>query len=515
MVLFIRDVAEQRRQEAAADLMNRRFRLMVEEASEYGIFMLDPDGRVSTWNLGAQRILGYAHDEIVEQQLSILYPDRDVAAGKPAGELAEAAAAGRSEHEGWRIRKDGSRFWASAVVTAQRGTDATLLGFVNVTRDMTERKRQEDLQRALLDVADAVMTRRDEQELIELVAARARELLDAGLSIVAILDPDRGTAEVRASDGVAAASVEGLGLQVAGTPLGEQLASAEPTLLGEVRTELGKDASALPPGPGMVVPLIATQQCLGALILVDDGGGTAFGEADRQPVQVFAMQAAVALDYARARDELQRLVLVEDRERIARELHDGAIQALFAVGMGLQGIAQMSLNLKLRERLDEAVSQIDEVIRDLRNYIFGLRPGLVADRHLSQALLELAQQFEQRTGVVCAADIDAGVASRLASRAADIVQLTREALSNVGRHAAASTCRVSLRQGSEGAVLEIDDDGRGFTPGSGDRGWGLRNLGERAAALRGRMEIESVAGEGTKVTCLIPLPSSSPPRGAR
>jgi PAS domain S-box-containing protein len=139
-VLFIRDVADQRRQEATADLLRRRFRLMVEEASEYAIFMLDPDGRVSTWNLGAQRILGYAQDEIVEQRLSIFYPDRDIADGKPGRELAEAAAAGRSEHEGWRIRKDGSRFWAGAVITAQRGTDASLLGFVDVTRDMTERK---------------------------------------------------------------------------------------------------------------------------------------------------------------------------------------------------------------------------------------------------------------------------------------------------------------------------------------------------------------------------------------
>ena len=212
----------------------------------------------------------------------------------------------------------------------------------------------------------------------------------------------------------------------------------------------------------------------------------------------------VAIDYTRVRDNLQRLAVLEDRERIGRELHDGAIQELFAVGMGLQGMAIMTTDPALRGRLEATVGQIDGVIRDLRNYIFGLRPGLAADRHLGRALQELAEQLEQQHGVACAVDVDQAVAARLAGRAADIVQVAREALSNVGRHAGAATCRLSLRQEPGAAVLEVEDDGRGFVPGEGGGGWGLRNLGERAAAMGGSLEIVSVPGEGTAVRLRIP-----------
>src|SRR5262249_56776744 len=154
-----------------------------------------------------------------------------------------------------------------------------------------------------------------------------------------------------------------------------------------------------------------------------------------------------------------------DRERIGRELHDGAIQALFAVGMGLQGMAIITSDAALRERLEKAVDQVDDVIRDLRNYIFGLRPGLAADRTLNRALRDLAEQLERQHGVVCAVDVDETSAAVLAGRAADVVQVAREALSNVGRHAHAATCRLSLRPEPGFAVLVVEDDGRGFVLG--------------------------------------------------
>ena len=104
------------------------------------------------------------------------------------------------------------------------------------------------------------------------------------------------------------------------------------------------------------------------------------------------------------------------------------------------------------------------VIRDLRNYIFGLRPGILADRHLGQALEELAGELQERTGVLTVTQVDPQAAAELAGRAADVVQLAREALSNVSRHARATTCRVSLYHQGDSAVLEVDDDGRGFDP---------------------------------------------------
>jgi signal transduction histidine kinase len=218
-------------------------------------------------------------------------------------------------------------------------------------------------------------------------------------------------------------------------------------------------------GPALFVPLAVRGHALGSLMVANATGGPPLREADVQLVEKFAEHAAVALEHARLRHELDRLLVLQDRERIAKELHDGAIQALFAVGMSLQGTAMLARDPELAGRIEGAVDELDRVIRDLRNYIFGLRPGILADRRLDQALRRLAEEFQQRTGVVTVADIDPD-AAELAGSAGDVVQLAREALSKVSRHAAAATCRISLHRDGDGVVLEIDDDGRGFDPDS-------------------------------------------------
>ena len=116
-----------------------RFRLLVESVKEYAIFILDPEGRVSSWNLGAQRIKGYDAAEIIGKHFSVFYPPEEVTAGKCQQELTIAAREGRCEEEGWRVRKDGSRFWANVVITALRSDEGRLLGFAKVTQDLTAR----------------------------------------------------------------------------------------------------------------------------------------------------------------------------------------------------------------------------------------------------------------------------------------------------------------------------------------------------------------------------------------
>jgi len=125
-----------------------RFRLLIECVKDYAIFMLDPSGHVITWNLGAQRLKGYRAEEIVGKHFSCFYPPEEVANGKPEHDLKIAAAEDRMEHEGWHVRKDGSRFWASAVITALRDQTGSLRGFGKVTHDITEHKLAEELQRA-------------------------------------------------------------------------------------------------------------------------------------------------------------------------------------------------------------------------------------------------------------------------------------------------------------------------------------------------------------------------------
>lgn len=135
----------QRGSDAAGALQqgDDRFRLLVESIVDYGIFMLDTTGRVASWNAGAARMKGYTAPEILGKHFSVFYPPEVLASGRCEMELATAAEHGRSEEEGWRLRKDGSRFWANVVITAVRGADGRLLGFGKVTRDLTERRRAE------------------------------------------------------------------------------------------------------------------------------------------------------------------------------------------------------------------------------------------------------------------------------------------------------------------------------------------------------------------------------------
>jgi signal transduction histidine kinase len=257
----------------------------------------------------------------------------------------------------------------------------------------------------------------------------------------------------------------------------------------------------------LFVPLAAAGGApFGTLMVARERGGRSFDEEGVRLAEVFAGQAAMVMEQARQQRQTRRLQALEDRERIARELHDGTVQALFTVGLGLQGTASLVADPEVVRRLQTAVEELDRVIRDLRNYIFGLEPGVLADRALGAALEELTSEFQRRSGVVAVCEIDPDAAAALAGDAGDVVQLVREALSNVGRHAAAATCRVSLTGGEHGVVwLEVDDDGRGFDPATvAGGGRGLGNLRARAARLGGRAEITSTPGQGTTVRVAIP-----------
>jgi len=156
-----RDLTERRRAQEALRQSDERFRLLLDSVQDYAIFRLDPDGVVATWNLGAERIKGYRAGEIIGQHFSRFYPPEDIAAGKPEAELREASARGRYEDEGWRVRKDGSRFWADVIITALRSPSGELRGFAKVTRDLTER-REAEAERLRLGQAEEAVRLRDE-----------------------------------------------------------------------------------------------------------------------------------------------------------------------------------------------------------------------------------------------------------------------------------------------------------------------------------------------------------------
>jgi signal transduction histidine kinase len=258
-------------------------------------------------------------------------------------------------------------------------------------------------------------------------------------------------------------------------------------------------------GPAIFMPLRVRGRATGTLMVANLKGGRVFDRATVRLVETFADQASVAIEYARAQDDVKRLGLMEERERIARELHDGIIQSLFAVGMGLQGTALLAGSPETAGRIEGAVDELDRVIRDLRNYIFGLRPGILADRQLDEALHELADDLQKRSGSRVEVQVDAALAASLSSRSHQIVQLTREALSNVARHAAAEQSMVRLAREGKDAVLTIEDDGVGFDVGTGAVGNGLRNMRERAEAMGGALLVTSAAKKGTRLRMTFPI----------
>ncbi|WNG54379.1 PAS domain S-box protein [Archangium gephyra] len=156
-----RDLTERRKAEQELRQSEERFRALVTSVKDYAIFMVGPDGRVESWNLGAQRIKGYEAKEIIGQPITRFYPEEAVAQGRPWALLNEAAVSGRVEDEGWRVRKDGTLFWADVVITAVRDENGQLRGFAKVTRDLTERKRSEE-ERLRLAQAQAAIRLRDE-----------------------------------------------------------------------------------------------------------------------------------------------------------------------------------------------------------------------------------------------------------------------------------------------------------------------------------------------------------------
>jgi signal transduction histidine kinase len=360
---------------------------------------------------------------------------------------------------------------------------------------------------ASAEIAHAILSRSHPDEALQLVTTRARELVRADLAWV-VTPEDAGSLRVAFADGARAERILGMTLPLDDSISGDVVQTGRAMVVHDPKHDdrvFPQLVEAAEIGPAIVVPLTARGRAFGTLAAAREPGRRAFDDDSVHLLKSFADQAAVALEYARVQAEVERLVVLEDRERIAKELHDGVIQALFAVGMGLQGTALMSGDGELTTRIEGAVGELDRVIRDLRNYIFGLRPGILADRELGKALRSLVEEFQSKSGVVTIIELDESVAAELASKASDLVQLTREALSNVGRHADAATCRVSLVQRDGLAVLEIDDDGTGFDAATAHRGEGLTNLKQRAESLGGTASIESTPAQGTTVRIRLPL----------
>jgi signal transduction histidine kinase len=380
---------------------------------------------------------------------------------------------------------------------------------------MPERTSIGDRDRRLIEAGMILASELSLVVVLRRIVQVAAELTDARYGALGVLTPDGRRIEEFITIGISPETRAALGDPPTGHGLlGALIREAHPLRVPDIAADprsVGFPPNHPPMRSLLGAPVAGRGRIFGNIYLTDKQDTDTFDDEDERVLVVLAAQAAIAVENARLYNEaersgreLRRLEMLEERERIAKELHDGVIQSLFAVGMSLQGVAAMTGDENVSRRLEAAVEDVDHAIRDLRNYIFGLRPGILADRQLDAAVRELAEEFGARAGVVTVVEIDVETASQLASRAADVIQLVREALSNVERHASATTCRVSLRRGDDdGLIVEIDDDGKGFDVSAPSSGMGLSNLRKRVASLDGRVEVESSA-EGTTVRATIP-----------
>lgn len=226
----VRDISKRRHIEDQLRKSEEKFRLLIDGARDYAIFMLDPEGKVATWNLGAERILGYRADEVLGKHFSICLPKEDVERGKPEFELRTARATGRYEDEGWRIRKDGSRFWGNMILTAIRDKNGELAGFSKVTRDFTSRKSAEES--LLLELSTTVLSRLDIQQTFAAIAASFQHLAPHDLATIALIDRASGKLHLHVlSAGNQGRQTEDITLPIQNTPDGLVYRSQQPLFL--------------------------------------------------------------------------------------------------------------------------------------------------------------------------------------------------------------------------------------------------------------------------------------------
>lgn len=265
------------------------------------------------------------------------------------------------------------------------------------------------------------------------------------------------------------------------------------------------------------VPVEVQGRPIGNLYLTDKRDAAEFSAADEQLVELFARHAAIAIENARLHEQVQRLVVVEERDRIGQELHDGIIQSLYAVTLSLEDASDLLSEdpSGAAARIDRAIDTVHASIQDIRNFVLGLRPHLLERSDLVGGLASLADEFRLNTMVDTEIDLDEGVESAgplSDGRRAQLLQITREALSNSARHSGASRATIRLTGDDGGLLLLIEDNGRGFDPAGvhGGEHQGLINMRDRALSLGGQLEVDSAPGTGTRIIVRLPRSAGEP-----
>jgi signal transduction histidine kinase len=358
----------------------------------------------------------------------------------------------------------------------------------------------------------------DGEEPLALIARLARDIADAEIVSVVLPTADRSRLMVEVAAGEHADELTGYTYAYAGSLAGRAMDSGRPQTVDDATSQTVTPihlTEVLPAGPVMALPLAGAARTRGALVIGRIVGRAVFDGSELDMATTFANHAAVALELADARADQQRVALLEDRDRIARDLHDHVIQRLFAAGLTLQGLAAAGGG-PAGDRLNHVVDEIDETIRQIRTTIFELRGPLGPQTgslraHVLQVVGEVTPLLRVEPRVRFAGPLDSGVADHLTH---DLLAVLREALTNIARHADATMVEVTLAATASELCLEVTDDGVGL--GGVTRRSGLANMHRRATKHRGTFTAQparpaaaesatTAHRDGTRLRWTIPL----------
>ncbi|MFC5502134.1 GAF domain-containing protein [Lysinimonas soli] len=362
-------------------------------------------------------------------------------------------------------------------------------------------RRRERWSSALADVSAALLS--GDSDALAVVVEHVAALIEADLVQVVIEGEAPGTVEVAAARGEGSDALKGASYPAEGTLAGRVLASGEAALFDEVKSVDGVGVGE-GFGPTFVVPLEAFGHSIGVLSVSRLPDAPRFSTSDLAMATEFGAQASVALELARGRLDREQLELLDDRSRIARDLHDHVIQRLFGAGLSLQSLAARASG-GVRDGILGQVDAIDAAISEIRTVIFALStPTRGAEDSVRHRLLDLVTEagevLDATPRISFSGPVDLLIRDVLAE---DVTAVVREALSNVARHAQASQVEVDVSVDGAELRVRIDDDGVGFEPNG--RASGTHNLAVRARQLGGDCTIATRAEGGTRVLWRVPV----------
>ena len=371
------------------------------------------------------------------------------------------------------------------------------------------RRRQEQLE-AANELTRGLLSGRPVGEVLSGFTRRVRALAQADLALVGLPDAEGEDILVAAADGIGEQRIRGAALEIDGSLLGAVFKAGRTEIVADVAADPRSRGDVAPQtalGPAILVPLGSPGQVRGVLSVVRAAGGAPFEESVLALVSDLAVQAAVVLELADRRREGELLSRYADRDRIGRDLHDLAIQRLFATSMSLQGAYKITQKPAVAERIAAAITDLDETIKVIRSTVFALHSrGLSADDSpgVRARVVESCERVSQQLGFTPSVRFAGPVETLVSEDVADhLLAVLREALSNAARHAQASKVGVEVAADGSEVVLTVVDDGMGIP--TGGRRSGLANLAERAEQFGGRFSAAPGADGGTVIVWRVPL----------